>query len=340
MMETVPYDGDGARWDAFVAEHPSASYTQLAGWHGVMAESLGHQPVFRVASDRDGRWLGLLPLVRVRTPLLGHYLISMPFLNSGGPLGSADAALALSTWAAQEAARSRVDLLEMRNRTDVPSQLRHSSRKITVRLPLPPNPSALFESFPSKLRSQIRRSGREQFEVRIGAAEREAFYEVFAEAMRTLGTPVLPSKLFSAIAAAFPAIVEFVVVYKGTQPVAAGCGFEWRGEFELVWAGMRREWQRAAPNMLLYWSCMERAIARGAHTFDFGRCTAGSGTHAFKRQWGGVDVALPWAQWSASKTTAPPTKERPIFRAAAACWRRLPLAVANHLGPSIARCLP
>ena len=228
----------------------------------------------------------------------------------------------------------------MRNRTDVSPHLRRSSRKITVRLPLPRTPSALFESFPSKLRSQIRRSQREQFEVRIGAGERDAFYDVFAQAMRTLGTPVLPPKLFRAIATAFPAIVEFVVVYKGTEPVAAGCGFEWRGEFELVWAGMRREWQRAAPNMLLYWSCMERSIARGAHTFDFGRCTPGSGTHAFKRQWGGVDVALPWAQWSVSEATAPPTKESPLFRAAAACWRRLPLTVANHLGPSIARCLP
>ena len=340
MMVTVPYDGDAARWDAFVAEHPAASYTHLAGWHDVMAASLGHRPLFRVAADPESRWAGLLPMVRVRTPLLGHYLMSMPFLNSGGPLGTADATLALSTWAAQEAARSRVDLLEMRNRTDVSTHLRRSSRKITVHLPLPATPSALFDSFPSKLRSQIRRSEREDFDVRIGAEERDAFYDVFAHAMRTLGTPVLPSKFFSAIAATFPAIVEFIVVYKGTEPVAAGCGFEWRGEFELVWAGMRREWQRAAPNMLLYWSCMKRAIARGAHTFDFGRCTPGSGTHAFKRQWGGVDVALPWAQWSASEVTAPPTKERPLFRAAAACWRRLPLAVANRLGPSIARCLP
>jgi serine/alanine adding enzyme len=340
MIETVPYAGDGARWDALVAEHPAASYTQLAGWHSVIADSLGHQPLFRVASDAEGRWVGLLPMVRVRTPLLGHYLMSMPFLNSGGPLGRADATLALSTWAAQEAARSRVDLLELRNRTDVSPDLRHSSRKITVRLPLPATPAALFESFPSKLRSQIRRSQREGFEVRFGASERDAFYDVFAHAMRTLGTPVLPSKFFSAIASAFPEIVEFIVVYKGTEPVAAGCGFKWRGEFELHWAGMRREWQRAAPNMLLYWSCMERAIARGAHTFDFGRCTPGSGTHAFKRQWGGVDVALPWAQWSASETTAPPTKESPLFRAAAACWRRLPLVVANHLGPPIARCLP
>src|SRR5476649_183121 len=187
MIETVQYDGDGARWAALVAEHPAASYTQLAGWHDVMADSLGHQPLFRVASDLEGRWVGLLPMVRVRTPLLGHYLMSMPFLNSGGPLGRADATLALSTWATKEASRSRVDLLELRNRTDVSPDLRHSSRKITVRLPLPETSAALFESFPSKLRSQIRRSEREGFEVRIGAAECEAFYDVFARALRTLG---------------------------------------------------------------------------------------------------------------------------------------------------------
>jgi len=331
MIETIPFDGDGTRWDALVGGDAESSYTHLAGWHDVMANALGNQPLFRIARDSDGRWVGLLPLVRVRAPLVGHYLLSMPFLNSGGPLGRADATLALSTWAALEAARSRADLLELRNRTDVSPALRQTSRKITVRLPLPATAAALFESFPSKLRSQIRRSQREGFEVRSGAAERT---------MRTLGTPVLPSKFFDAIAATFPAIVEFIVVYKGAEPVAAGCGFEWRGEFELMWAGMRREWQRAAPNMLMYWSCMERSIARGAHTFDFGRCSPGSGTHVFKRQWGGVDVALPWAEWSARAMTAPPAKDRLLFRAAAACWRRLPLAVANHVGPTIARCLP
>jgi len=96
----------------------------------------------------------------------------------------------------------------------------------------------------------------------------------------------------------------------------------WRSEFEMTWASSLREHSRSAPNMLLYWSFMEQMIARGVRVFDFGRCTPGSGTHRFKRQWGGTDVALPWLQWSARNVAATPSPERPGYRLAAAVWRR------------------
>jgi hypothetical protein len=138
----------------------------------------------------------------------------------------------------------------------------------------------------------------------------------------------------------FPALVEFGVVYHGAKPIAAGCGLAWRGEFELVWASSLREYSRSAPNMLLYWAFMERMIKREMRVFDFGRCTPDSGTHAFKRQWGGVDVALPWAQWSAREVTSTPSPSQPAYRLAIACWRLLPLAITNRLGPIIAKRLP
>ncbi|HET9708235.1 MAG TPA: hypothetical protein VFP39_08020, partial [Gemmatimonadales bacterium] len=66
------------------------------------------------------------------------------------------------------------------------------------------------------------------------------------------------------------------------------------------------------------------------------------GTHRFKRQWGGLDVPLPWLQWSAraESPAATPAPERPIFRLAAAVWKRLPLPVTLSVGPMLARHLP
>jgi hypothetical protein len=74
--------------------------------------------------------------------------------------------------------------------------------------------------------------------------------------------------------------------------------------------------------------------------FDFGRCTPGGGTHRFKLQWGGKDVPLPWAQWSPRGMAATPSPDRPLFRLATAVWSRLPLGVANRLGPFLAVRLP
>jgi serine/alanine adding enzyme len=335
----TPGEGD-VTWDAFVSGASGSTFCHLAGWREIMTGVFGHECVYAVSVDSAGVWRGVLPLVRVKSPLLGHYLISMPFLNAGGPLGDAPARTELAAWAAREAARTRSDLLELRAREAVPGGLRVSHRKITVHLPLPTSADELWRAFPSKLRSQIRRPQKEGLDARFGPGQREAFYDVFSRNMRALGTPVLPSALFARIGEVFPALVEFCVVYKGDEPVAAGCGFAWQGLFEITWAGSLREHARLAPNMLLYWAFMQRMIDRGVRIFDFGRCTPGGGTHEFKRQWGGTDIALPWAQWSSRNVDKPPSPDRPVFRFAAACWRHLPLAVANRVGPLIATQLP
>jgi FemAB-related protein (PEP-CTERM system-associated) len=347
MTRVVPWDGDTGRWNAVLERAPDATPYHFAEWHAVMTDTLGHEALYHVAVNDGGAWTGVLPLVRVRTPVLGHFLVSMPFLNAGGPAGEPSATRTLAAWAADEARRARCDLLEMRMRQPLAGRpttdadpLRLTDRKITVQLDLPATAAELWQRFPAKLRSQVRRPMREGFDVRFGVAELAAFHVVYAHTMHALGTPALPLRFFEAVTGAIARVVEVAVVYRGDEPVAAGFGFLWRDTFELHWAGWSRRWQRAAPNMLLYWALMEQMVARGARRFDFGRCTPGAATHAFKRQWGGVDVALPWLQWSATNRTAPPTADRGAIRFASACWRRLPYAMTARLGPTLARRLP
>jgi len=339
-LSLLSLNGDRRAWDDWVVREPASSFCHLAGWREILSDVLGAECLYWIAADGDGEWQGVLPLVRVRSRIFGHYLISLPFLNDGGPLGSEAARDRLVQHAVAEARRTRADLLELRSRDAAGGDLPVSSRKITVLLPLPADPDVLFKQFPAKLRSQIRRPLKEGLTVRFGAEQREPFYEVFSRTMRDLGTPVLPRAFFDRIATTFPELALFGVVYRGEQPLAAGCGFVWRDEFEMTWAGALRESRPIAANMLLYWSFMQHAIARGIKVFNFGRCTPGGSTHRFKSQWCGKDVPLPWGQWSTQGVRATPSPERPVYRAAAAVWRRLPLAVVNRLGPLVARRLP
>ncbi len=339
-MSIAMLDGREEAWDAFVVSARDSTFCHLAGWRGIMTDVLGHECVFLSTSDSDGALRAVLPLVRVRSPLFGDYLVSMPFLNAGGPVGAADGVAALVERAGALARRFRVDLLELRTRRHLSGPLRVSDRKITLRLDLPDSPDALWRRFDPKLRSQIRRPQKEGLEARFGVDQVSPFYEVFASNMRSLGTPVLPRRFFERIAGVFPRAVMFGAVYRGAQPLAAGCGFTWRDEFEMTWASSLREHNRLAPNMLLYWSFLEHMIGRGVRVFDFGRCTPGGGTHRFKQQWGAADVPLPWLQWSSRHVVAPPSPDRPAFRLASAVWRRLPQAVTNRIGPLLARQLP
>ncbi|HKG95749.1 MAG TPA: GNAT family N-acetyltransferase, partial [Gemmatimonadaceae bacterium] len=264
----------------------------------------------------------------------------------GSPsLGTPAARAALAAWAAEEAKRSRLKLLELRTREGdaeaaAGGSLGVSERKVTVLLDMAGTPELLFKQFPSKLRSQIRRPQKEGMELRVGAEQVGAFYEVFARNMRDLGTPVLPRAMFERIARVFGERALFAVVYHEGVPVAGGCGFVWADEFEITWASSLREHNAKSPNMLLYWGLMEHLVGRGARVFNFGRCTPGGPTHKFKLQWGGRDVPLPWLQWSPNTVSATPNPDAGAFGLAVRAWQRLPMPVANAVGPFLARQIP
>ncbi len=340
-IRVIPFEGPDAEWDRIVASLPESDFCHLAAWRHIMSDVLGHETHYYLALDLSGEPVGVLPLVRVRSRLFGDYLMSMPFLSYGGPLGPPPAQGALAAHAVSLAEQLGVDLLELRGRSAPPTPLVPSSRKITVLLDLPATADELWEKgLKSKLRSQIRRPMKEGMTTEFDAGLVDAFYDVFSRTMRDLGTPVLPRRFFEAVAERFPDQALFGVVRHGGDPVAAGCGFLWNGEAEITWAGADRQVSRLAPNMLLYWSFIAETVARGGSVFNFGRCTPGSGTHRFKRQWGGRDVPLPWGQWSATGVQGTPSPDSAKFRLATRTWSRLPIAVTNRLGPPLARLLP
>ncbi len=333
-------DEDGA-WDAFVSAHSLSSYCHLAGWRSVMEDGFGHECLYLVAKDGDGTWRGVLPLVRVKSALFGHYLISVPFLNAGGPLADETAAGILADRALAEAKASGADLVELRTRHPVgAAAFRPSQRKITVHLDLPSTPEPLLKGFHHKLRTNIKKPVRDGAELKVGLDQVDGFYDVYSRNMRDLGTPVLPRKFFERIAAAFPSTVLFAALYLQGAPICGQCSFLWRDTLEMVWGSSVREYNRLKPTTYMHWAFMELAIQRGLKLFDFGRCTPGSGTHVFKSQWGGRDVPLPWLVWSRGAADSPPSPDRPLYRLAASAWSRLPLSVANRAGPILSRFLP
>lgn len=335
------FQGQGAEWDAFVRGSAAWTPFHLYGWRSVTERVFGHECIYLAARDGDGRLAGALPLVRVKSVVFGHYLVSMPFVNYGGPLGSEAAVQRLTTHAAEQARGDGAALLELRCRSALPVDLAVSHRKITVLLDLPPGePDRLWRTLPSKVRSQVRRPQKEGVTVRFGPDQVAPFFEVFSRHMRDLGTPTLPRSFFERVVETFSDDVWVGCAYLGRTPVACGCGFRWEGEFEMTWASALVEYNRLAPNMLLYWTFMERAAQEGVNLFNFGRCTPGSGTHRFKQQWGSRDAALWWYQLVRGSRAATPSPDDGAFALGPRVWKRLPLAVTRALGPRVVRYIP
>jgi serine/alanine adding enzyme len=333
------FNGPAADWDAFVRSADGWTPFHLMAWRTVMTRVFGHDTVY-LAARRDGAIVGVLPLVRVKG-LFGHFLVSMPFVNYGGPLGD-DAAVAVLAAEAERIARAdRAKLLELRSRGPLSIGLPVSTRKITVVLDLPDGGGpALWKQLDAKVRSQVRRPQKDGVTVRFGADQVAPFFAVFAHHMRDLGTPTQPRRLFETIAECFGDDVWFGCAYLGGQAIAGGCGFRWNGEFEMTWASALNAHKKLSPNMLLYWAFMERAATEGLHLFNFGRCSPGVGTHKFKRQWGSRDEQLHWYDWSPTAGTTTPSPDQGAYSWGPRMWKRLPVPLATAIGPLIVRAIP
>ena len=343
------YEGSAGAWDAFVrGQNSGTRYTHchLYGWRAVMHRAMGHDTPYLVATDDvSGAIAGVLPLVRLKSMLFGHFLVSMPFLNYGGPLGSPAAVSALAAHAAGMAESDGVGILELRSRYDY-GPLRNfsvSHRKVTVLLDSSGGSEALWNRLPSKVRSQIRRPQKDGVTVRIGADQAQPFYEVFSRHMRDLGTPVMALEFFQSVVEQFRDSALFAVAYHEGTPIACGAGFTWgsdaSSEFEITWASALRGYNRISPNMLVYWELMKNVADRDVNTFNFGRCSPGGNTHKFKTQWGTTDQPL-WWYVHAAKGTQPMTEHSAGASIATRLWKHVPRAVANVVGPRIVRLIP
>src|SRR5689334_5891639 len=92
------FEGPASEWDDFVRGQAGWTHFHLHGWRTVIERVFGHESIYLAARQADSnRIVAVLPLVRVRSLIFGHFLVSMPFVNYGGPLGGDDGIRAITS---------------------------------------------------------------------------------------------------------------------------------------------------------------------------------------------------------------------------------------------------
>ncbi len=333
---------DASAWNAYVESHPDGTGDHLWEWRDVFTGVFGHESRFLTA-HREGRLVGVLPLVLFRSRLFGRTVVSVPFLNYGGILADDSAAVdALLTEAATVARGFGASHVELRHRVRLRQDLSVRQHKLGFLRQLPATTEALWSETDRKIRNQVRKAQKEGLTVTHGGVERvDAFYRVFAENMRDLGTPVYPVALFRTTLTTFPDRARVFVVSRGDEVMASAIAFRFRDTVLVPWASSLRAYRNLCANTLLYWSLLEQAVHQQATVFDFGRSSPGSGPHQFKLQWGATEQPLQWEYLSLSGApVAEAGPGSPTFSMAVELWKRLPLGLATRLGPHIVRHIP
>ena len=341
-MVTVSTESSQAEWDAYVGQHPDGTVDHLWGWQAVFQRAFGHDSRYLVAR-RAGAVVGVLPLVLFRSRLFGRSVVSVPFLNYGGVLADdGDVSAQLVARAREIAADFRASHVELRHQARQCPDLPSRQHKLGLSRSLPATADALWTTIDRKVRNQVRKAQKEDLTIAVGGPELiDGFYQVFSRNMRDLGTPVYSKALFVETFRAFPERVRFYVVKRGAQVIAGAVTIRLGGTVLVPWASALREFRHLSPNMLLYWTMLESAIAAGATRFDFGRSSPDAGTHHFKLQWGAEEIPLHWEYVLLTREAAPDHgPSNPKFERAIALWQRCPLWLANAIGPHIVRGIP
>jgi FemAB-related protein (PEP-CTERM system-associated) len=340
-VEQIDLADDAAcrRYDETLRLFPDTTPFHRTAWGRAIAAALRHKPYYLLVPGR-----GALPLVGVRSRLFGSAMISNAFAVRGGPLFTdLETLTALDAAAWQRAEAQGFGVLEYRGQRRLhPDWATKADTYANFARAIGPDSDANLKAIPRKQRAEVRRSLTFGLDVRVArdAAAIDAHYRVYSESVRNLGTPVFPKALFAAIISYFGEDADILTVSKDGVPVASVLSLYDATTVYPYYGGGTLAARELRANDHMYWMLMEHAAARGCTRFDFGRSKTGSGAFSFKRNWGFEPEPLVYEYRLAPGVAMPDTNpNNPKYKLMTEVWSRLPLPLANRIGPLVARSL-
>jgi len=337
------HDADQAQRLSHFVHQQAGSPFHLPEWL-IAAERGTGQRACGLVAQRAGRIVGWLPLTLVHSPLFGRALVSSGFAVDGGILAAeAGVASRLARAASEQALRRSCNEVELRGGASPAGWQEITGKHHGFVRDLAQDDEAQLLAVPRKQRAEIRKSLRNDLAVEIGTGEgdRAAHYACYAASVHNLGTPVFPRALFDAVLDLFGDRADILTVYAGPEPLASVLTLYHGDTAYPFWGGGVWRARETRANERMYYALMCHArTAKGCTSFDFGRSKTGSGPYHYKKNWGFEPQPLTYSRW-----TAPGAEPRDIdptsdaYARKIALWKKLPLPVANRIGPLIARGL-
>ncbi len=341
IKQLSPSDpGSALRWNEFVFACREATFFHRAEWQEIISKVFRHSCHFLYA-EKAGEIVGVLPLAHVNSRLFGNALVSLPFaVYAGVASDDPEALAALEAEAQQLALKLGVDHLEFRNvkakHSDWPAQ----DIYVTFRKEILPDVEANMLAIPRKQRAMVRKGIKNSLKSEVDRSS-DRFFQVFADNVHRHGTPALPKRYFDTLLQTFGNDCEILTV---TSPdgraLSSVLSFYFRDEVLPYYAGDDEAARDLAANDFKYWELMRRSCERGLRIFDYGRSKVGTGPYAFKKNWGFEPRALHYEYCLYKRDSIPQNNPNNAkYKLFIEAWRRMPIGLANWLGPHIVRNL-
>ena len=341
MKVKILEKGGEGRWDAFVRNSRSSTSYHQSGWKNVVERTYGHKP-FYLFSEEDKRITGILPLFLIEDMFWGKRLVSLPFASYGDicseNIDTSEGLLAEADGIMRDLGARYV---ELRCRGNTAANNRPVNDKyVTYVLKLSDGLDNIWRQMNQKRRNTIRKAQKYGLTVELAESGVQDFYALYARRMRELGTPVHSCSFFKELKAEFPGSTKTMFVRYDGRLVAGLFLLLFNGTMLSGWSASLGEYLYYAPNDLLYWEATKYGCEHGFEYFDFGRSLRDTGIARFKKEWGGAEVGLKYYYLLNDTESIPDINlSNPRYDSLSRIWRRLPLIVANRVGPVVRKRL-
>lgn len=334
-------DKDCPTWDAYVKNAVDGLPQHLSGWRKVLYKTYGYETPYLMAREGE-RVVGVLPLFLVRSALVGNRATTMP----GGLCADTDEVgvdlIARGKEIARQAKANGFILHDTRQiwPGDLHTTTNHVHWIVDVRL----DAEALWKRLDGNIRRQVRIARQNELTVEIDRTGKRlgAFYEVLSRFTHQIGTPLFGRNFLEHIVETFPDGFSIAVVCRKQQPIGGYFQLQMGNTVYGMWGATLRQYLELRPVYLAYWEIIRDTIANGYHFLDMGRSPAGSDASKYKGQWGGVARPIYQQVHSIGNAYSGDSIANKIqsdskFQLVMQLWPKLPLPVAQYLGPKL-RC--
>ncbi len=330
-------------WSAYVARHPFGTPFHDPKWCSAVQAVFEHRPLHRLAYRGDDL-VGVLPMMEVRSFLVGRLLVSVPYATYGGILADDDQARS----ALAEEAMTLVDnrharSLDVRSQSAEIPQWEHDTRYARFARMLPRSVGELDAFLPRKARAAARQAvAREGLSVAHDVDALGDVWRLYARSMRRLGSINYPYTFFDELVQRFGDDAWVTLVLRDRTLVAGLLSLVHRETVYPYFLGVDERCRATGATNLIYRAVMQRAIERGLQRFDFGRTRyANKGPFEFKRNQGFEPVTLGYQRYiPAGGKPFDLTPANPRFQIARRAWRYLPLSLTTRAGAWLAKSIP
>ena len=326
-------------WNAYVDRHADGSFFHLSEW-GAIYSALGWTEPYFLIAERGQETVGVMPLATVRWGLGQSALVSAPYCVLAGAIADDDSIQrSLEHAAIEQGRRCGARFLEVRQSATPNSGWSDHEGFASFSRELASNDADNLKALPKRRRKMIRKG--EQAGLAVSAdIDLQNFYALYALSMRNHGTPVYGWRLFELLWHHFESRVGLLAATDAAVAVVAVMSFYYKGRAIPYYTGAMPRARQLAAADFLYWALMCDAVKRGCRIFDFGRSIVGTGTADLKKNWGFKAVPMSYQFVSLDGGVVAPLDPDSAFNSfARRTWSRLPMSVANRLGPLVSRRL-